>query len=264
VDLSDIYEKVMAVVAVASGVGILLLLPLYLSQRRDLRRLVAWMEREPEHPKEDVAASELILDRAEAEVKALTGETPAVEPDTAPSEVAARVTSERPALERITMERAALAPHPRWRRFRDTVTQPRWLIAIGVGALVLAVGGIFGTQLLLEDGGETRREARIDPSDTSVTVLNGTAAAGLGGKVGDDVKSNQFTLETVGTFPEPVGQTVVLYERGEEGPARRLATSLGGAPVQPIDRQTQKLADGAEVVVIVGQDRVVSGPSRGN
>ena len=31
----------------------------------------------------------------------------------------ARVTHERPALERITMERAALEPHPRWRRFVD-------------------------------------------------------------------------------------------------------------------------------------------------
>jgi hypothetical protein len=29
--------------------------------------------------------------------------------------------------------------------------------------------------------------------------------------------------------------------------------------VQPIDRQAQKLADGADVVVIAGQDRVVEG-----
>lgn len=263
-DLTDIYEKVMAVVAVASAVGILLALPLYLSQRRDLKRLMTWMEREPEASVENIRASELILDRAETEVRQLTGEMPAVEADQTPSEVAARVTSERPALERITQERAALAPHPRWRRFRDTITQPRWLIAIGVGALVLAVGGIFGSQLLLEDDDEPRREARIDPSDTSVTVLNGTTSSGLGGKVGQDVKSNEFSLKTVGTYPEAVEQTVVYYERGSEGAARRLSTSLGGSPVQPIDRQTQRLADGAEVVVIVGQDRVVPGQPRGN
>jgi hypothetical protein len=264
VDLADVYDKVMAIVSVASAVGILLMLPLYLSQRRDLKRMLAWMEREPEHPTADMQASELILDRAEAEIKVLTGEMPAVEPDQPPSEVAARVTSERPALERITMERAALAPHPRWRRFRETVTQPRWLIAIGVGALVLAVGGIFGSQLLLEEGDETRREARIDPSETTVTVLNGTSAAGLGGKVGQDVEANQFTLASVGTFPEPVDQTVVLYEPGSQGVARRLSRDLGGSPVQPIDRQTQKLADGADVAVIVGQDRVVAARDQGD
>jgi hypothetical protein len=258
-NLTDIVDQVISIIAVAAGVGILLLLPLYLSQRRDLMRLKAWMESEPDHVSEDVQASELLLDRAETEIRVLTGEMPAVDPDATPSGAAARVTSERPALERVTMERAALQPHPRWRRFRDTITQPRWMAAIGIGALVLAVGGIFGSQVLLETGDEKRHEARLDPGDTTVAVLNGTTAAGLGDKVGDDVEANEFALGTITTFPEPVEQTVVLYERGSEGAARRLSTRLGGVPVQPIDRQAQKLADGADVVVIAGQDRVVEG-----
>ena len=53
--------------------GIALLLPLYLSQRRDVQRLRAWMNREPEHPAADIAASEAILDRAEAELEELAG-----------------------------------------------------------------------------------------------------------------------------------------------------------------------------------------------
>ena len=262
VDLTEVFDIAKWAIPTAAGVGTLLLLPLYFSQRRDLKRLVAWQEREPEHAGADVQASEVILDRAETEIEVLTGEFPAVDPGQ-PSEVAARVTSERPALERVTMERAALLPHPRWRRFKGFITQPKWLGAIAVGALVLAVGGIFGYQLITEDGDGERREARIDASATTVAVLNGTTSAGLGGKVGDDVEANQFTLGVVTTNPDPVEQTVVLYEPDSQAAAKRLSTRLGGVPVQPIDRQAQRLADGAQVVVIAGQDRVVSGGGSG-
>ena len=54
-----------------------LLLPLYFSQRRDLARLHAWMEREPGHPASDLAASEGLLDRAETELEAAFGPKPA-------------------------------------------------------------------------------------------------------------------------------------------------------------------------------------------
>ena len=258
-DPAEIIDQAGAVIAIAAAVGILLLLPLYLSQRRDLNRLVEWMEEEPEHPERDATASEELLDRAEAELERLTGEQPAVEA-TELSGAAARVTSERPALERVTMERAALLPHPRWRRFRDTVTQPRWLVAIAVGAVLLGVGGIFGSQILLETDGDGPKGAPVDTTDISVAVLNGTTVPGLGAKVGDDVVANDFALGAVTTFPESVDQTLVLFEPGSKGAARRLSTKLGGVPVQPIDRQAQRLAEGADIVVVAGQDRAAAEP----
>ncbi len=261
-EITNIVDQAGAIVALAAAVGIVLLLPLYLSQRRDLHRLVEWMDSEPEHATQDTVSSEQILDRAEAEIERLTGEHPVVGAGE-PSGAAARVTSERPALERVTMERAALLPHPRWRRFRDRVTQPRWLAGIAAVAVLLAVGGIIGSQLLLETEDEGRRAARVDTADTTVAVLNGTTVAGLGQKVGDDVKANDFTLGDVTTFPETVQQTVVLFEKGSEGPARRLSAKLGGVPVQPIDREAQRLAGGADVVVIAGQDRATASPEQG-
>jgi hypothetical protein len=261
VDLTNIVDQAGAIIAITAALGILLLLPLYISQRRDLKRLVEWMEAEPEHPTEDAASSEQILDRAEAEIERLTGEFPAVGAE--PSDAASRVTSERPALERITMERAALLPHPRWRRFRDTVTQPRWMTAIAAAAVLLALGAIFGSQVLLETGEERGRTARVNTADTTVAVLNGTTVAGLGQKVGDDVEANDFSLGDVTTFSEPVEQTVILFEKGSERQARRLAAKLGGTPVQPIDRQAQRLSGGADVVVIVGQDRATAGGEGG-
>ena len=161
------------------------------------------------------------------------------------------------------MERAALLPHPRWRRFRDTVTQPRWLVGIAAVAVLLAVGGIFGSQLLLETEDEERREARAStPADTTVAVLNGTTVAGLGGKVGDDVEANEFTLGDVTHVPRvgrADGRPVRAgLRRAPPGGCRR---SLGGVPVQPIDREAQRLAEGADVVVIAGQDRGHGVPS---
>ena len=272
--ISELVKDAGAIVAVIAGIGIALLLPLYLSQRRDLKRLVEWMEREPGHPAADVAASEALLDRAETELEQLLGEpppsaapttevTPPPAPAATPAEAAAvtaaqRVTAERPALERITMERAALEPHPRWRRFVGTITRPRWLVAIAVAAVVLGIVAIFGSELILETGGEGGREPRagaVATADVTFWFLNGTAVPGLGAKVGDDVEANDFKLGTVTTIPEPFDQTVVMFEKGQERAARRLARDLGVGPVQPIDRQAQRLAGGADLVVIAGQDR---------
>ena len=136
----DLAFQLPAYVSLAAALACAVLLPLYFSQRRDLQRLHAWMEREPGHPQADIAASEALLDRAETELEALFGPEPrrravsrrasrrsreptAVAPPPRPAPTPAaglpaaqRVTTERPALERITMERAALLPHPRWRR----------------------------------------------------------------------------------------------------------------------------------------------------
>lgn len=273
-DLTEVINTAGGIVAVAAALGIVLLLPLYFSQRRDLKRMVAWMEREPGHPAEDVAASELLLDLAESELEELLGTPPPPEPEPEPAVVGApdstpapgttgpvtaaqRVTSERPALERVTMERAALEPHPRWRRLAGTITQPRWMVSIALVALLLGVGAIFGSELLLDEGGSERapKTGAIDPSEVSVAVLNGTTVPGLGAKVGDDVEANGFDLGAVTTIPQPFDQTVVRFEEGHEREARSLAKDLGVGPVQPIDRQVQRLSEGADVVVIAGQDR---------
>lgn len=261
-DLVNIVDQAGAIVALAAVLGLLLLVPLYLSQRRDLSRLIAWMEAQPDHPASDVAASELILDRAEAELERLlpADEAPAPAPAPVPppaTAAARRVTSERPALERITMEREALVPHPRWRRFVGTVMRPRWLIVIAAAALLLGVAAIFGSELLLEPGDRERtpRAGAVDPSTVTVSVLNGTSVPGLGAKVGDDVEANGFDLGSVTTISDPYDQTVVMFEKGQERAARRVARDLGVAPVQPIDQQAQRLAEGADVVVIAGQDR---------
>jgi LytR cell envelope-related transcriptional attenuator len=272
VPVADVYtiaRDLPAYVSLAAMTAFVLLLPLYFSQRRDLERLRAWMEREPGHPATDLAASEGLLDRAETELEAVFGPKPQAPSEAdageqvaaAPTVVAPpaqRVTHERPALERITMERAALQPHPRWRRLVGRIGQPGVLSAVAAAAVVLGLVAIFGSgELLGGDEGSKHgpRPGAVVPGDVEVAVLNGTSAPGLAAKVGDDVRVNGFKLGTVTNSRDQFDQTVVMYERGQQRAAKKVAHDLGVKPVQPIDRQTEQTAGSADVVVIAGADR---------
>jgi hypothetical protein len=284
---TDTYDAVLELpgyVSLAAIVTFLLLLVLYFSQRRDLERLSAWMEREPSHPAADLQGSEALLDRAEAELEAVlgtdgdvaaeAGDQPAASEPTlvAPPQVpptpatplpaahtpASRVTSERPALERITTERAALEPHPRWHRMLRRIGQPRVLGLLAVLAVVLGLAAIFGSEQLLqgdEQAGPASKPGAIIPSEVEVAVLNGTSVPGLAGKVGDDVEVNGFQLGTISNSRTRFDQTVVMYQSHQRRAARRVAHDLGVKPVQAIDRQTEQVAGTADVVVIAGADR---------
>jgi LytR cell envelope-related transcriptional attenuator len=276
-EVNEVIDVVGGVVAAIATLGILLLIPLYLSQRRDLKRLHEWMEADPGHPGVDVARSEAMLDRAEAELEELLGEPRAAVPPgapptpagevaptpaggTMPVPAAQRVTSERPALERITMERAALEPHPRWRSFVARINQPKLLIGIAIAAVVLGAGAIYGAERLLETGDEEppARTGAVDPAEVSVTVLNGVASIpGLAARVGDDVEAAGFELQRPlsTTRGAPYDQTVVMFSRGHRRDANALARDLGVPAVQPLDQQTERLSEGADVVVIAGEDR---------
>jgi hypothetical protein len=272
-DLID-FDLVGAFVSLAALVGLLLALPLYLSQRRDVHRLRAWMEREPNHPAEDVVASDTILDRAEAELEELGAPPAAPAPDAAgrpsgttpvtPVPAARRVTTERPALERITMERAALEPHPRWRRFAARATQPRVLATIGIVGVLVGLGGIFASERLLSGGdeGEPAGAGVVNPADVDVAVLNGTSAEGLAGLVADDVAASGFTLVEGGitNAGSSFDQTVVMFTRGNERAAKKLARDLGVTAVQEINPEIRRaVADlDPDVVVIAGEDRTRS------
>jgi LytR cell envelope-related transcriptional attenuator len=276
-------------VAFAASLGILLLIPLYVSQRRDIARLRAWRGREPGHPQEDAAASEALLDRAEADLQALLAERgepvaatappgaaatavrqpapPAASPPpgaraVTPGPAAERVTGERPALAQITVERAALEPHPRWRQVAGRLTTPGGLALIAFAAVILAVGALVGSRVLLDTGssGSTggHRAGAVAREQVTVAVLNGTSEPGLAATVGETLRRKGFTEGTIATARRTYQQTVVMYGRGRKKAAEQVAKVLGVTPVQPIDRTTRGIAGAADVVVIAGRDKAKS------
>jgi LytR cell envelope-related transcriptional attenuator len=261
--------------------GTVLLTPLYLSQRRDLVRLRELRERAPDHAQRDLQASEALLDRAEEdleEVLIATGEFPAVAPEAAgpdeagqipPSEridtgvtpipPGARVTSDRPALQQVTMEREALAPHPRWRRFARSAMAPRTLAVVALLAVFAGVAGLVASGQILTGGNETSSKPShgpaVTPADTSVVVLNGTSSSKAGEAAGKDLKKAGFDLASVADSRKSFQQTVVMFTPGQKREATRVAHALKVTPVQPIDSETKAQAPNADVVVIVGANR---------
>ena len=268
------FDEVTSVVAAVSALGIFLLLPLYLSQRRDVERLRDWMKANPEHPGKDLALSERILDSAERDLaKAYadrgepvpgTMEFEAVKAATAvkePGKIEPAVpleesllTSERPALAQVTMERSALEPHPRWKQFVARVTQPRWLAVIALVALVLGVGGIIIVDRVLRPGGDNGA-AITEPGGIEVAVLNTTTANGIAGRVAGQIEDAGYIRGQVGNIQRETDQTIVMYAPDQKRAANRVAKELGNVAVQQIDRDVQAAAGGADVVVILGQDR---------
>jgi hypothetical protein len=104
-ELNDLIGTIGGAVAAVALLGIVLLLPLYISQRRDLLRLRAWMAAEPGHPGVDIARSEAMLDRAEAELEDLLGTPEVREPEPgAPPGTPAAGTTPVPAAYRVTSE----------------------------------------------------------------------------------------------------------------------------------------------------------------
>ena len=271
------FTQVTAAVAAVSVIGIFLLLPLYLSQRRDVLRLREWMDVEPDFPIQDLALSDRRLDKAEQDIARAyvergepvpgTAEFAAVKANEAAGEppqrakaetvgfstLSSEATADRPALAQITMERSALEPHPRWRVFVARVTQPRWLAVIALAALLLGVAGIIGVNELLRDDEEAVPAAA--PTGIEVAVLNTTAASGIAGRVATQIEESGFIRGDVGDIERQTDQTLVMYAPGQERSAKRVAKELGGVAVQPIDREAQAAAGDADVVVILGEDQ---------
>jgi len=235
------FDRIAAVISAVGAIGIVLLLPLYFSQRRDLRRLREWMERDPDHPRRDFAASEARLDRAERELARIYAERGA----------------DRPALAQLTVEREALQPYPRWRRFAARASQPRWLATIAVGAIVAAVGVIAFSQAILQSDDQPAGPGirGLDPAAIEVAVLNGTSNAGLAGDTAADVQRAGFTLIETGVAKEQREKSVVMFAPERRALGIKVARDLKIKDVERMSKAVRREARGADVTVIVGEDR---------
>jgi hypothetical protein len=251
--------------------GLALLVPLYISQSRDVGRLRLWADQEPNAVRdaEDAmvatarAAQQAAVARVTGQAEAQRQEVHAAAQEAARMERAAarRVATERPAASRVTGERAALLDEPAWRRWLRSGPNARQLVTIVAVVFALALGGIAGTLFVLDRGGEESAptsRAGVVPYKVKVAALNGTAVPGLAQKVGSDIEAADYRLGAVTNSPSPANKSYVMFERGHEQEADAVASDLGIKTVRPIDSETRDLADGAVVVVVAGEDRAGS------
>ncbi len=240
--ITELATRAGAFAAVAASLGLLLVLPLYLTQRREVRRLLEWREHEPERGEGDALAPTLAPAPRSAEIGPLS-----------PAE---RVTADRPALERITAERAAITSPSFWRR---TIARgPRHPLILSAAALLVAIAVVAVVALAGPGGGEeSGGQGKLDRGAVNVIVLNGSSKSGFAGKVADSLAADGFTEVRTGTTGTS-RQTVVLFDRQRRREAKVIARQLGVEVVQPLDRASRAVAPDAAVVVVAGEDRARS------
>jgi len=239
----DLLVPLGGIAALLALLGIALLLPVFVSQRREVARLTDWMDREP-----DAGTREF---RAIPAPAAYSG-----------SSAADRVTSERPALERIgTAEQRAIAQAPWWRRVIER--GPRHPLVVSLVAILAAGAVFYGAARFLRAESEDTPAGRIDPSTVSVIVLNASSSAGLAGEVADTLGNRDFEVIGTSVANGASNKSVVRYASGAEREAKLVAKVLGIKSTKPFDSEAQAAAnDQADVVAFVG-DAVAKSQDKG-
>jgi LytR cell envelope-related transcriptional attenuator len=251
--LVDVIEQIGAFAGLAAFLGLAALALLSFTQGRDIRRLRDWAGSAPERDTERKEATSAVAAQRADELRALEE---------------AR-TAEREAIEdreeRRRRREEGLAGMTGGERLRERfsgagarLAEPRYLVALFVVMLV-AVGA--GAYVLLNDSddGSGRKQSRqaavrMQPSEVEVTVLNGTAVPGLAATFGDMVEGKGFKLGAVSNSSSSFVSSVVMFSRGHMPEAQRVANALDIDKVQLMTAEVEDVAEGANVVVIAGED----------
>jgi len=149
------------------------------------------------------------------------------------------------------------------------------LVASGVAAVELVALVVLGVVLLAKPVSDHVRQAaeakvmapvkvtprkaasvgapKLTRAQTSVIVLNGNGRAGAAAEGAESVRRFGYTIGTVGNAPRSdFTRTLVMYRKGHQAEATRLAKDLGVKIVGPLDGLRTSDLLGAHVALIVG------------
>jgi hypothetical protein len=239
----ELIERLGAFLGLAAFLGLGVLALLYFQQGREVRRLREWAGRAPERAAAAAAEAETVL---------------AEEPESEPKGpgIAQRMGSRW---------RALMARLPA--NIGEHLPAPRYMALIALGIVLIGVGVATGGFGLMGDDEPAKQkgEGKLKPNEIDVAVLNGTATAegqpgvpGLAAKVGDEVEKVGYRVGPVSDAGAPVPESVVMFEKGSESPAMRVADDvekqLGKTPVEKMSSAIRELAGNASVAIVIGQD----------
>ena len=250
-------EQIGSFAGLAAFLGLGILALLNFTQGRDIRRLRDWAGSAPERDAERKETTSAIAAQRAEELRALEESRTAEHSAVSHREERRR---RREAGEPEVSRRERLSES--FSGLGERLAQPRSLIAIFVVMLVI-VGGV--AYALLSGSGEnasgnggSQAAAKIQPDEIEVTVLNGTATAGLAATYGDKVQSKGFKLGAVSNTDQPVENSVVMFERGHKQEAKKVAKQLQISSLQLMDPEVEAAAAGATVAVVVGEDNATA------
>ena len=263
----DLIREVGAFAGIAAFVGLAVLVLLYFSQARDVRRLRENAEFLVEG--EGLPATE----RAAAEP--VPAAVASEEPAEAARAAAATAPNEAEAFRRAELARQAAERRQRFEQrrsggggawFRDVPSTA----VIVVGALILLAGIGFGaTRLLDGDEGDSGtsgsgEKRACSPVSTKVAVLNGTAEAGLAASYARQLEQAGYERGPVTNTESAFDRSVVMFDQDSQQCAPEIASTAGlsSAPAEPMNQEIVGIAEGSQVAVVLGED--VAGESSGS
>ena len=236
---TELIEILGGAAAALAALGMLLLLPIFLNHRREIERLLEWKERDPE--------------AGTTEFRAVPGPV-RTRGRMSPAE---RVTSERPALSRIsTGEYAVLEPEPEppgfWRRVIER--GPRHPLVLTIAAILLGVAAFVVASQLIRSSDELKGPGAVDPATVEVAVLNATSEPGVGSAVSKRLEDEGFVIASNTAASQSSKSSGVFYGRGQRREGRAVSRALGLEAPEPFAAEQEAAADGADVVVVAGAD----------
>jgi hypothetical protein len=86
-------------------------------------------------------------------------------------------------------------------------------------------------------------------------VLNGTPVPGLAAKVAQDVRAAHFNPKPVTNTDTPFTDTTVMFDQGSQADAKEVSAGLQISKIEPMSSDVKRVANGASVAVVVGEDR---------
>lgn len=247
-------EQIGAFAGLAAFLGLAVLALLSFTHGRDIRRLREWAGSAPERDAERKEQTSTIAAQRAEELRALQ-EARTAEHQTVSSREERRQRREGGQPGESRRERL----RGRFSGLGEIASNPLALVALFL-VLVAIVGG--GAYLLLSGSdssssgaqGSKQAAAKLKPGEIEVSVLNGTAVPGLAATFGDEVEEKGFELGAITNSSSSFSDSVVMFKRGHEPEARKVAKQLKIKKLQLMSGEIESASAGSSVAVIVGED----------
>jgi hypothetical protein len=261
--LLHVIEQIGSIAGLAAFLGLAVFALLSFAHGRDIRRLRDWAGSAPERDAERKEVTSTIAAQRAEELRALEESRTAEHEALAEREVRRQRRDEGlPELTRGERFRAMFSgAGPR-------LSSPLALVAAFV-VFVLIVGGV--AYAVLNNGGssssgggggghKTSKQAAVTvkPSEIEVSVLNGTATAGLAATYGEKVEGKGFELGAVTNTTASFETSVVAFMEGHKPEAKEVAKDLQIKKLEKMSSEIGSVSAGAKVAVIVGEDNATA------
>ena len=254
-------ERIGSFAGLASFLGLAVFALLSFAHGRDIRRLRDWAGSAPEREADRMAQTQTIAAQRAEELRALEASRTA-EHDAIEMRETRRQRREEGLPELTRRERIS----GRFSGFGESLSRPA-LLAVLFVVFVLIVGGVAyavlnndsssgGGGKRADGGGQASKPAakQVTPGEIEVAVLNGTSVPGLAATYGDKVETKGFELGAVTNSDSQFESSVVMFKKGREPEAKKVAKQLSIDKVEPMTTEVSEVSGEASVSVVVGED----------